>query len=485
MALTVKNIVEYVGNLGINVFGDPQNVIHGVVQYRASEKMEPGVFYVAPIEIVKSVPRYLNIAYIPSHKIDDTIRKVRNLLQVDYRRSAELLHLHSAIARDASSEEVAAICRNILGNPVWILNAQMDPLAYSVCDAKIPSHHRPKEFIRRISASPEIQEADSTCPCRRIIGKICAKNRVIGFLLMLNIEDTYGDIQEISYINDTCTALAAWDQLTTVKSPHSSSSEFLIDLLEEKITDSSIIHQRMQQFNFPRHEKYYILAIDRTPQEQMSPMQSEISYLLHQNVSIYGRYYLALVGCRKNEKLNQLDYENLISFLSARKMSVGLSNSFSDLSMVSNAFHQSIECFKIKSLFHDENPVFLCYEDLVIPHLLRIAEAHDLSLISLCASSVVDLLSYDRQNNTEYVKTLAAFLFNQLSLKDSADKLYVHRNTVYKRIQWMQENYGIAFNNQWEIIKLQMTLFIIEHLGLLNLNTLVDTSILNPTESEI
>ena len=52
---------------------------------------------------------------------------------------------------------------------------------------------------------------------------------------------------------------------------------------------------------------------------------------------------------------------------------------------------------------------------------------------------------YDKKNNSEYVKTLEAYVLSGLNNKQAAARLNVHINTLIYRINRMKELFGIDF----------------------------------------
>jgi len=64
---------------------------------------------------------------------------------------------------------------------------------------------------------------------------------------------------------------------------------------------------------------------------------------------------------------------------------------------------------------------------------------------------LLDILDYDRKNNTEYYCTMEAYLFSGQNLTRAADILHVHKNTVSYRIGKAKALFSISFENEDEI----------------------------------
>lgn len=64
-----------------------------------------------------------------------------------------------------------------------------------------------------------------------------------------------------------------------------------------------------------------------------------------------------------------------------------------------------------------------------------------------CFDVLGELIVNDRTHNTEYVKTLEAYLRCGCSMVKAADELYIHRNTMVYRIEKIRTLLGIDFND--------------------------------------
>ncbi|MGN1417358.1 MAG: PucR family transcriptional regulator [Oscillospiraceae bacterium] len=64
-----------------------------------------------------------------------------------------------------------------------------------------------------------------------------------------------------------------------------------------------------------------------------------------------------------------------------------------------------------------------------------------------CFDVLGELISNDRKHNTEYVKTLEAYLHCGCSMVKAADELYIHRNTMVYRIEKIRALLCIDFND--------------------------------------
>ena len=73
------------------------------------------------------------------------------------------------------------------------------------------------------------------------------------------------------------------------------------------------------------------------------------------------------------------------------------------------------------------------------------------------------LQKYDDLNKTELVPTLIQYFKCNRELKDTANSLFIHRNTLTKRIERIESLVAIDFNNADEMFKLEYSFRIMEY----------------------
>jgi hypothetical protein len=75
----------------------------------------------------------------------------------------------------------------------------------------------------------------------------------------------------------------------------------------------------------------------------------------------------------------------------------------------------------------------------------------------LCAAEILNLQKYDNKNQTEYVRTLKAYLGNQMNAVKTAKALYIHHNTMEYRLRKIEELAGIDFGDYDQVLYLNIS----------------------------
>jgi purine catabolism regulator len=97
------------------------------------------------------------------------------------------------------------------------------------------------------------------------------------------------------------------------------------------------------------------------------------------------------------------------------------------------------------------------FDDLGIYRIL--GQFHDRKeLESLYAESVGKLVDFDRNNQSRLLETLSEYFHNNYVLTETAEKLFIHINTLKYRLQKIEQLTGCSINNAEERLRLHISL---------------------------
>lgn len=82
----------------------------------------------------------------------------------------------------------------------------------------------------------------------------------------------------------------------------------------------------------------------------------------------------------------------------------------------------------------------------------------DQEMKEFCDKYLWPLIDYDRENNTEYIRTLRALVDNDWNLKATADKLYIHYNTMKYRFEKICEILNINLKDKENKFSMELAL---------------------------
>lgn len=137
-------------------------------------------------------------------------------------------------------------------------------------------------------------------------------------------------------------------------------------------------------------------------------------------------------------------------------VSFGIGNPVSDIHLFRFSFYEAIESLQ-RAQGKDNSPLYL-YENKGIRSLVEQVEADDIRYF--CTTVLKDLAYPDNENDIELRRTLSTYLNNQCRITETAEELFIHRNTVKYRITKCAQLFGKAIDDPDLSIQLRVALLL-------------------------
>lgn len=145
-----------------------------------------------------------------------------------------------------------------------------------------------------------------------------------------------------------------------------------------------------------------------------------------------------------------------------RDVMVGIGNEYRSLLKMRQSYAEAAEVIKIKRQFCE--PIAYFYQDLGIYRLLPfIYEQYKRQRYK--NEQLMKIQKYDRENQTQLLETLKQYLKNDCKIKETAECLYVHPNTLHYRIKRIQAIANIDFDSFEQRMMLYIDLLLCKYKG--------------------
>lgn len=171
--------------------------------------------------------------------------------------------------------------------------------------------------------------------------------------------------------------------------------------------------------------------------EALCQAQNILSYTM-----IYGSSVIVLVSATDKQQINkqQLFLKNaraaLSSFCNDEHLLLALGTIYKDPKNIRSSYEEALSTLHIMQKMRDLTTA--CYQELGIYRLLlQLQENEELSIYY--KNQLDKLISYDKDNAAGLLDTLAAYLETRGNITRTAQKLYIHRNTLLYRLNKIQE----------------------------------------------
>jgi sugar diacid utilization regulator len=134
----------------------------------------------------------------------------------------------------------------------------------------------------------------------------------------------------------------------------------------------------------------------------------------------------------------------------------GLSGPLNSFLELRNGYAKARAALRIGEKKDPQQWVFL-FSDYVLDYVLDRAGG-ELPVDCLIHPALLVLRDQDSRLGTSYVKTIRQFMDARYNVSEAAEKLYVHRTTLIRRLEKIEELTGITFENPRELLHLGLSL---------------------------
>ena len=112
--------------------------------------------------------------------------------------------------------------------------------------------------------------------------------------------------------------------------------------------------------------------------------------------------------------------------------SIGVSKICNNLKYLNFAHDEAVYANKIGNKIHPEDKVYY-YDDYMVYHLLYEVSNHP-TLSKIYRNTVERIIKYDHKNHADLFETVLSLIKNDFNINQTSKHLFIHRNTLYKRI---------------------------------------------------
>lgn len=382
-----------------------------------------------------------------------------------------LLELLKQIAQKASYSRIAALCQALVLNPVVILDPHLAIVAQSeTLKPEFTTYLQTVSYDQFYSFFSEQAYAITTNSFafykRQLFHQILFDGQLCGYLCFLEYKNKF-DQSLPAYAKIISSALSGNLYLDRSGGRIGSSLQKIFTSLIRAVPDCpQKLKEQLFSNGWKESEKYYLIVIERPTTSSSLSLYTDLKAGIPTELYEYDSYYFSIIGREWKENLKTNAFAKLIPYLEKHKLRAGISQGFFDIANLSIAFHQCIKCIEFGRLFHYSPPIHM-YENYIVTHLIEIMDKYThYPVLSLCHPIVLKIRQYDAENHTDYLDILSAYLFSNLSIRRTAESLYMHPNTIYNRINGFEKIFGLRFDNIGLNASLLLSLYALAYLGL-------------------
>jgi len=418
--------------------------------------------------------------------IAQAYEKVNSLVTKYHKLCRWYIKLNNMLISNKGLQSIVNAASAVFGNPIIVQDNSFKLLCHSknvevdewVWNRIVDMKFTPYEIVKHIKngdfakvynshlpvfiAKDEYIPNDTLCSRIDVLGKAVGHVSLIGYSRPMNRDD--GEYLKI--LSDVISQQLQRNDLIQYTKGMIYES-FFIDLLDGKITDKLSIENEMKILGFGLRDIMQILTIKSPPEikDRIPPFYIRDllnNELIDSKSILYHDDIVILVSGSKNplpaSKLTAIE-----KLLRENQLIGGLSRCFQDVSKLNIYYSQSIKAIDFGIQTKDPG-IILRYDDYYIDDAIDIT-TKTMDYKVLCAPLLFKLLEYDKANNTDFTKSLYAYLSCGLNLVKSAERLNIHRNSMDYRMKKIQDLFDLDLTDPEAVFSIHFSFKILIHHG--------------------
>ena len=475
--------------------------------FKNQQSFEPHVLYIGRTSFLSETLNYsysINLLCIKDSSIPPTYKEncPLNLVIVDNYYSLftlfneiqdMLIEFHQwssslmdSLINNKGLDQIIDIGYNFLNNPILIIDTSFKLLEYKkniefdnlLWEETILKGYMPYECVSTVKAIKYVEQVySSRSPVARsystekygkqstMVANIIVSNKIVAHIVIYEQQRPFKKI-DFEITDFLCKVISS--EMQKIKFFQNTKiiiyECFIEDLLAGNIKDNEVIEERVKYLDLNLKENLYVLAIDLSHfNDKNTPIiqiKDYLEYIISDSKSIIYKDYIVMIISRKRKSiLFEEGFKTLERFLYSTKLYGGLSRCFTKLIELQKHFVQSLEAVKLGIRIHSEKALFI-YDNYTVYHLMEKYSVEELK--DFCHPSLLILIEYDKQNNTNYVESLYTYISKDKNKVESADSLHIHRNTMSYRISKIKEIINMDLDDKDLIFHLNLSFKILE-----------------------
>lgn len=410
----------------------------------------------------------------------EPLEALADTLDIIERYSAWTDKISSALLGHVPSEKVVALLSEVTSNPFIYLDNSLHVRYMSQSDYLSKFSRKWKslkaagsfetETLATLISSGELEKINNTahawvCTNSKAfvmpfgIKTIVCDNNVYGYLMTVGCsqDPALNDIEPLEAMGNLISRFIGHSRANFVTSAH-----FIDQMVKECLVKSHVsdveIDNLASLLGWDANDTYRV-CVFAPVDKKGGPIQRAHTNLLEANLA--GKavsfesvaVHISNVSAEPSDNVFELQ---TLAFCKSLKWRAGISNTFTGLSGLGNAYLQGKMALREGQKHENENLVFNYGDyrvDYICSELLKQVDTP-----YLVTHDVVHIAAYDAENGTNLLDTLEAYLQNDRSMTKTSNCMFLHRNSVAYRIEKVKAMLRCDLDNPEARIGLQLSI---------------------------
>ena len=440
-----------------------------------TSKLHRGNFLLCSAEDLPAdlIDPYSNLIVVHSlAEYVETIEKISDLLANPSSLDNISRKMITIIRNGGDVQQLIKFAYELLNNPLMLVDISFNLIAHvgtnmlkneDSWNYAIDNKMFPSSYIGYVMSRPDddddqhlilgdirVELPNEVTTVKQYSARISQNNIVLGYVKLLETNHPVTDFelhvfQLLSYylpFTRTSTKGRIPDVVTLT-------DDFLLSLLEERITNKYEILTRQDLYNMKFYKYLYVISINfigsHNSNDIISFTLQRIKSYFPNNSALWvnGRFIVLYDSNEENIVEDPNWSARFAQILEKLNCTANISTAFQELYEISNYYKQTLFCSKFRTLSQEhETRQILYYKDIFEYHMI-LALRNEVNLEDLLHPAV-KILSQCKSSGADLLNTLFTYIHNHCSIPATAKTMYLHYNTLKNRINRIETLTGFT-----------------------------------------
>jgi hypothetical protein len=238
-------------------------------------------------------------------------------------------------------------------------------------------------------------------------------------------------------------------------------------LIQGFAIEEKIVLYHLAKRNWKIDEDYFIInfsAPDQLLDEDLLKMYCrKVKTILNQGIAFTFENAIISILRKKDYLLSDPDLLNQLDQLADLfGLNFGISMFLPTFTEIKTAYIQS-KVALTEGLKKNPHQTHHFFADCYATHLVH-SLSDTTSLKSICHPKIQQLRLYDEKNNTDLIYNLTTYLQNGRNIQHTADKLFIHRNTLTYRLEKIEKILELPLDDEKNFLHLYFSCILVDYL---------------------
>lgn len=205
-----------------------------------------------------------------------------------------------------------------------------------------------------------------------------------------------------------------------------------------------------------------VYRVEEHTSQMINFIEEELAYIRNNFFCLSAGQSIIIIFYNKNEQeiesILKNIYKKMVKEFNNANFYIAIENQSNNLQNLHQGYKEAKKISKINRLLRNNN-AHLKYNEVGLYKLLLDLYDKD-KMKSFYDKTLGDLAFYDKVNNTDYVEILINYFENNCSIVETANTLYIHRNTMNYKINKIEQILDINLSDIGDRSKIYIALMI-------------------------